>query len=223
MKPGRAGETRRRIVNIWGSLMKKQELTGKDGEKDFADRTFSGLDLKGAELESRNFYACVFRNCDLTGASLRFCKFRECRFESCNLSLARPRGAVFDGTVFKDTKLTGVNWADAAWPKLRLAGPPAFLNCVLSDCGFLGLPLAGAEIKNCLARDADFREANLSGADLAGTDLAGALFGGTDLTGASLAGARNYAINVKENKVKDAEFSLPEAMSLLYCLDIKIV
>ncbi|PKM98409.1 MAG: hypothetical protein CVU79_03605 [Elusimicrobia bacterium HGW-Elusimicrobia-3] len=203
--------------------MNRSELTDKDGEKEFADRTFAGLDLKGAELESRTFYACVFRNCDLTGAGLRFCKFRECRFESCNLSLARPRGAVFDGTVFKDSKLSGMNWADAAWPKLRLAGPPAFRNCVLSDCGFLGLPLAGAEFRNCLAKEADFREANLAGASLAGTDLAGALFGGTDLTGADLAGARNYAINVKENKVKDAKFSLPEAMSLLYCLDIKIV
>ncbi|OGR64944.1 MAG: hypothetical protein A2X30_04005 [Elusimicrobia bacterium GWB2_63_16] len=203
--------------------MKKDDLTDKDGEKDYADRVFSGLALKGAGLDSKSFYACVFRNCDLTGASLRFCKFRECRFESCNLSLARPRGAVFDGVSFKDSKLTGVNWGDAAWPKLKLAGPLSFQNCVLSDCGFLGLPLAGASIKNCLAKDADFREANLSGADLAGTDLAGALFGGTDLAGANLTGARNYAINVKENKVKDAEFSLPEAMSLLYCLDIRIV
>jgi uncharacterized protein YjbI with pentapeptide repeats len=130
---------------------------------------------------------------------------------------------VFDGAVFKDSKLAGVNWADAAWPKLRLAGPPAFLNCVLSDCGFLGLPLAGVSIKNCLAKEADFREADLSGADFAGTDLSGALFGGTDLTGADLAGARNYAINVRENKLKDAKFSLPEAMALLYCLDIRIV
>ena len=94
---------------------------------------------------------------------------------------------------------------------------------MLSDCSFLGLRLAGAAIKDCLAKEADFREAVLSKADLSGTDLAGALFGGTDLTGANLAGARNYAINLKENKVKDAKFSLPEAMALLYCLDIKII
>ena len=199
--------------------------TGRDigGEKEQLERVFDKLQLKGAKLESKTFYACVFRNCDFTGASFRFCKFRDCRFESCNLSLAKVGASVFDGVSFKDSKLTGVNWTEAEWPKLTLSGPLKFQNCVLSDCSFLGLPLAGAVIKDSLAKEADFRETILSKADLAGTDFAGALFGATDLCGANLAGARNYAINVKENKVKDARFSLPEAMDLLYCLDIKIV
>ncbi len=202
--------------------MKTDDITDKDGEKEYSERVFENLQLKSAAISSRKFYACAFKHCDLTGASLRFCKFQECRFESCNLSLLKAGASGFPGTVFKDSKLTGVNWTEADWPRLRLAGPPQFHNCVLSDCNFLGLPLAGAEIKNCLAREADFREADLSGADLAGTDLSGCLFGGTNLTKANLAGARNYAINVKTNQVKDAKFSLPEAMSLLYCLDIKI-
>ena len=40
--------------------------------------------------------------------------------------------------------------------------------------GFLGLPLAGAAFRNCLAREADFRDAGLTGADFSGADLAGA-------------------------------------------------
>ncbi len=202
--------------------MGKENLADPGGEKEYSERVFDGLRLKGAEIDSKKFLACVFRNCDFTGASLRFCRFRECSFESCNLSLAKVRASVFDGTSFKNSKFTGVNWTEAEWPKLILSGPPRFAGCVLSDCSFLGLRLAGAVIKDCLAKEADFREADLSGADLSGTDLSGALFGATDLTKANLAGARNYAINVKENKVKDARFSLPEAMSLLYCLDIKL-
>jgi fluoroquinolone resistance protein len=204
-------------------IMKKEDLADTDGEKEYAERVFDKLRLREAEISSKTFYACVFRNCDFTGASLRFCKFRDCSFESCNLSLAKVRASVFDGGSFKNSKLTGVNWTEAEWPRLRLSGPPQFLSCVLSDCSFLGLQLAGTVIKDCLAKETDFRETGLAGADLAGTDLSGALFGATDLTKANLAGALNYAINVKENKVKDARFSLPEAMALLYCLDIKLV
>lgn len=203
--------------------MKKDDISEKDGEKEHSERVFDGLQLKGKAITSVKFYACVFKNCDLTGVSLRFCTFKECRFESCNLSLLKAGASSFPGTVFKDSKLMGINWTEADWPKLSLAGPPQFHNCVLSDCNFLGLALAGVEIKNCLAKEADFREADLSGADFSGTELAGSLFGGTNLAKANLAGARNYAINVKANQVKDARFSLPEAMSLLYCLDIKIV
>ncbi|MDD2806873.1 MAG: pentapeptide repeat-containing protein [Elusimicrobiales bacterium] len=201
------------------------ENTARDigTEKEHSERVFDKLQLKGARIESRVFYACSFRNCDFTGASFRFCKFRDCSFESCNLSLVKVGASVFDGSSFRNSKLAGVNWTEAEWPKITLSGPPGFFSCVLTDCSFLGLPLAGASIKDCLAKEADFREAVLSKADLAGTDFTGALFGGTDLGGANLAGARNYAINAKENKVKGARFSLPEAMSLLYCLDIKII
>ena len=199
--------------------------TGPGGadEKEHSERVFDKLQLKGSKTESKTFYACVFRNCDFTGASFRFCKFRDCAFESCNLSLAKVSASVFDGISFKNSKLAGVNWTEAEWPRITLSGPPKFFNCVLSDCSFLGLRLAGAVIRDSLAKEADFREAVLSKADLTGTDFAGALFGGTDLCGANLAGARNYAINPKENKVKDARFSLPEAMALLYCLDVKII
>jgi uncharacterized protein YjbI with pentapeptide repeats len=203
--------------------MNKTDISGKDGEKEYADRVFDGLLLKKAEILSKQFYSCVFKNCDFTGAVFRFCKFPDCRFESCNLSLVRVSGSLFGGAAFKDSKLIGVNWTEAAWPRVTVAAAPQFLNCVISDSNFLGLPLAGAVIKNCLARDADFRETDLARADLAGTDFAASLFGKTNLNGADLTRARNYAIRVGDNRVKGAKFSMPEALALLYCLDIKIV
>ena len=193
-----------------------------DGEKEYSERAFEGLDLNGARLESRHFHSCVFRNCDLTGAGLRFCRFRECRFESCNLSLVSPNASSFEGPEFRNSKLTGLNWTEAAWPKLNLSGPPRFFSCVLSDCVFMGLDLAGAVMKDCLAKGADLRDSDLTGADLSGTDFSGALFGGTKLLKANLSGARNYAINVGTCPVKGARFSLPEAMALLDGLGIKL-
>jgi len=193
------------------------------GEKEYSGRLFEGLALKDRDVTLKVFYACVFRNCDLTGVSFKFCKFSDCSFESCNLSLVKVRGSLFAGTSFKDSKLVGVNWTEASWPKIRLACPLQFDGCLLTDSTFLGLSLEGALITRCRAKDADFREADLSKADLSHTDFSGALFGRTNLAGANLDQARNYAIRPADNVIKGASFSMPEAMALLYCMDIKIV
>ena len=192
-------------------------------KKEYSGDVFCGLDLKKKTVTAGHFHNCVFRNCDLTGAVLRSCKFQDCRFESCNLSLVKLTGSLFSGTSFKDSKLVGINWTEAAWPGIKLSCPVQFLNCLLNDSTFLGLSLGGIRISRCLARETDFRETDLSKADLTHTDFSGALFGNTDLTGADLDQARNYAIRISENRVKGAKFSMPEAMALLYCLDIKIV
>jgi len=192
-------------------------------EKECAGKVFTGRDFKKRTITSRRFSACIFRNCDFTGAAFRFCKFRDCSFESCNLSLVKLGGSLFSGTSFKDSKLVGINWTEAAWPRIKLSCPLQFDGCLLNDSTFLGLSLSGTRITRCQAKEADFREADLSKADLTHTDFSGALFGSTDLTGANLDQARNYAIRISDNKVKDAKFSMPEAMALLYCLDIKII
>jgi len=85
------------------------------------------------------------------------------------------------------------------------------------------LKLRRIQIQDCVAVDVDFREADLSQADFSGTDLSDSLFLVTDLTQADLSRARNYRIDPSQNVVKKAKFSLPEAMSLLYGLDIVLV
>ena len=78
----------------------------------------------------------------------------------------------------------------------------------------------GIKIINCAAVDVDFRECNLSNADFNGTDLSDSLFQGTNLTGANFKDAHNFQIDPANNILTKARFSLPEAMSLLYCMDI---
>lgn len=199
-----------------------QETSFPGREEEALDKTWAGLKFAGAAA-SRQFYGCLFKNCDFTGAEFRGCRFTDCRFESCNLSLLRLPRTALSNVSFKNSKLTGVNWTEAAWPRVKLPGLLKFDNCVLADSVFLGLHLRETAIVNCRAVGADFREADLSKADLAGTDLAGALFGSTNLAGANLAGARNYAIRPADNVMKGARFSMPEAMALLHCLDIQIV
>jgi fluoroquinolone resistance protein len=52
------------------------------------------------------------------------------------------------------------------------------------------------------------------------TDFSNSRFQHTNLTEADFTGATNYAIAASLNTLKKTKFSLPEAMSLLYSLDI---
>jgi uncharacterized protein YjbI with pentapeptide repeats len=72
----------------------------------------------------------------------------------------------------------------------------------------------------CVAKGVDFADADLSQADCGHTDFGESRFLHTDLTEADFVGATNYAIAPNLNVLKRTKFSLPEAMSLLYGLEI---
>jgi uncharacterized protein YjbI with pentapeptide repeats len=121
---------------------------------------------------------------------------------------------------FVDCRLSGVDWTRAAWQGTRLGEPLAFSGCTLNHSTFIGLLLPGIEFLACRVLNVDFREADLSGANFAGSDLAESLFSGTDLRGANFVGARQYTIAPHENRLAGARFAMPEAMALLYAMDI---
>lgn len=187
-----------------------------------AERTFEAADSAGVEIAAAEFRECRFVRCCFSESVLRACVFDECVFVECDLSLVKLPHSVFSSTRFEGSKIIGVNWTEASWPKSRLLVPVGFEKCVINHSVFLGLDLKGVRITECTAKDVDFREADLSKADFSGTDLSGAQFGRTNLTGANLESALSYRIVPAENTLKGARFSLPEAMSLLSGLDIEI-
>jgi uncharacterized protein YjbI with pentapeptide repeats len=82
------------------------------------------------------------------------------------------------------------------------------------------LDLSKAVITDCLAKEATFAETNLTEANCTHTDFTDSRFIRTNLTRADFRGARNYAIAADQNTLKQAKFSLPEAVALLHGLDI---
>jgi fluoroquinolone resistance protein len=192
-------------------------------QTEHTDQVFKDVRLERVQLVSSEFYDCTFMRCSFAESVLRDCRFASCTFQACDLSLAQVLNCAFSATRFEDSKVIGINWTRADWSATRLQRPIGFFKCSISHSTFIGLSLRQIQIKDCVAMDVDFREADLSRADLTGTELSDSLFSNTNLTEADLSGAHNYHIDPKQNTLKQAKFSLPEAISLLYSLGIILV
>jgi fluoroquinolone resistance protein len=189
----------------------------------YGDEAFKEVQLEHVELISTEFYDCVFFHSSFAESVFRHCRFVNCVFRECDLSLIKVPESSFSSTRFESSKVIGVNWAEAQWPKAGLANPVSYHKCAISHSTFIGLSLRSIEIIDCVATDVDFREADLSEADFGGTDLSNSIFGKTNLSQADLSRARNYRIDPGQNILKQARFSLPEAMSLLHSMDIVLM
>jgi fluoroquinolone resistance protein len=192
-------------------------------DSDYYDQVFECLDLSDQLVDSNEFDDCSFVNCNFYKTDFQYCRFYNCHFENCNLSLAKINECRFISTLFKESNLMGINWMEADWPKRAPSCPIQFDNCIINYSIFINMNLMQIIIKECQAKSVDFENTDLTNANFEGTDLAGSNFVNTNITMANFAGAKNYNINLKLNNSKKTKFSLPEALSLLYSLNIELI
>ena len=188
-------------------------------ETEYSKETFKDLTAPNDAIAGKFFDQCVFINCSLREMVFDQCEFHDCQFQGCDLSLIKTPACVFVNTVFQECQLSGVNWTEAHWGK-RFLKPLDFFNCVISYSTFFGVNLKEVNLTGCVAKDVDFSEADLTQANCRNTDFSDSRFAATNLTEADFTGATNYIIVANQNTLKRTKFSLPEAMSLLYSLDI---
>ncbi len=189
-------------------------------EVEYNDRRFKQVSCLGEEIIAKEFNDCLFTNCTFRETSFKNCTFRDCRFAGTDLSLTQVQNCVFISTEFETCQMIGVNWTEANWNERGFLKTVSFTKCVIDYSTFFGLDLKDVSFVECRAKEVDFGEADLTQADCRQTDFLDSRFHHTNLTGADLRGAINYAIAPQSNTLKDTKFSLPEAMSLLYGLDI---
>ncbi len=191
-------------------------------QKEYDSQDFKGITLRNGQIEGKEFISCAFTKCSFRETTFKACKFTDCTFKACDLSLVTLQECYFKNTRFEDSQLIGVNWMDTnlANRKAVFGKPVDFLKCALNHSIFMGLNLKRLRLARCLAVDISFEEADLSGADCTFTDFKDSRFLHTDLTETDFTGATHYAIAANLNTLKKTKFSLPEAMSLLYSLDI---
>lgn len=192
-------------------------------QREFNEEELSDLAADKEEIRSREFYDCTFKKCSFREAKFAYCKFNDCTFLDCDLSLA-----IFVSTSFRDTRferslLVGVNWTLVDWPDFTREAQVGFRKCTLDYSTFIGLKLHKIQFAECSVKDVDFSDADLTAADFGRAVLRQSQFRNTLLVKANFEGASDYQINPTQNNISKARFSMPEAMSLLYGLDIVLI
>jgi len=175
------------------------------------------IEYNDKNLDSIYFDNCIFIKCNFSKASFHDCKFTECTFINCDLSLCKLISSTFNDVTFDNCKLIGVSWSNCQEPfDVR------FDSSNLSQNSFHLLDLRKMKFINSLIRDTGFEECNLEGAHFDKCNLEQTVFISNNLQKANFETSKNYLIDPKYNDIKKAQFSLPEALSFLSLLPIKI-
>jgi len=199
------------------------------GNDEFDCCQFEKLNITDSFLASKRFFSTLFVDCDLSNCDFSESIFRGCKFINCNLSLINLINVNFSDVTFLNCKLVGVDWTVIDWRKQppkrgkRIRFPISFDNCILDYSTFIGLDLYYVLFNDSMLREVSFADANLEYAKFINTDLTGSIFRDTILGQADFTTAINYTIDACNNSMRGAKFSLPEAINLVYALEIEIV
>lgn len=189
----------------------------------YLDVSFKKLEQQQQHFQDIEFEDCQFTDCDFSEAIFTNCTFTNCEFMRCNLSLIRLTNSKLFTISFIESKLVGVDWTKATWPRYHLDFELQFRQCILNDSSFFALTLHQLVLEQCKLHDVDFREGDFSASVMSYCDFSYSVFMRTNLHKVDFTESTGYAINVLENHVKGAKFSKYEALNLLQCLDIELV
>ena len=95
-------------------------------------------------------------------------------------------------------------------------------SCAVKYNTFMTMKMAKMDFSDSALHDCYFQECDLKQADFRNCDLENTQFQTCTLSKADFRGARNYRINVMNNTMTTAKFSLPDAIGLLAGFDIAI-
>ena len=182
---------------------------------DYWEEEFTEYDDKN--LDSIYFDNCTFIKCDFSKAIFYNCKFTECTFIDSDLSLSILKASTFNDVSFENSKLLGISWSNCTEPF-----NVQFDSCNISQNSFHLLDLRQMKFINSLIRDTGFEECNLEAAIFDKCNLEQTVFVKNNLKKANFETSKNYLIDPKQNNIEKAIFSLPEALSFLSLLPIKI-
>lgn len=183
----------------------------------YYEEKFTKITLSGEKISGKEFEECTFTDCSFMECTFQKCKFISCTFQDCMFSVVTPTDSRFIEVRFRDSKVIGFDWTQAAH-----IHDISFERCRINYSSFRLLKLPKLKITDCEAKETDFTESDISEGVFTGTDFERSIFSKTILAKADFTGAKNYTIDVRHNTVKKAKFSIPEALSLLYSLDVVI-
>jgi uncharacterized protein YjbI with pentapeptide repeats len=97
-----------------------------------------------------------------------------------------------------------------------------FNDCQLNHSSFYEVKLNKTKFKNCKLQEVDFTDSDLTEASFDNCDFLKATFKNTIIERADFRSSYNYEINLEQNRIKGAKFSLKDVVGLLSQYQIKI-
>jgi fluoroquinolone resistance protein len=183
------------------------------------DKQFKKQDYTATPLVVAEYENCRFVNCNFAESSLAKITFTQCEFSGCNLGLAKLTGTGFREVVFNNNcKLLGLHFHHCN----AFLFSVKFYDCTLNLSSFYNYKIQNTRFNNCSLKEVDFTEADCTGAVFTHCNFEGALFDNTILHKADFSTAYNYSIDVENNRIKKAIFSIPGLAGLLNKYDIVI-
>ena len=176
-------------------------------------------DFSKKSLAGRTFTSCSFNSCDFSESILRNTKFCNCTFVNCNLSLPKLDGCRFQDAQFIECKIVGAEFFKCE----KTFFSTSFKKCLLHYCNFSDLNMKNTSFNGSNLKESYFTNTLLNSADFTNVDLSGTIFHNCDLCKADFSSAKKYDIDPQTNKIKEAKFSLPDAVGLLRGFNITII
>lgn len=182
-------------------------------------QVFKSENFSKKSLENKAYSNCTFHSCDFSETNLRNTRFSTCIFKNCNLSLMKLEGCRFQDAQFIECKIVGAEFFRCN----KTLFSATFKGSLLQYCNFSDLQMKNTSFKGSKLVENHFTNTILTGADFSEVDLSGTTFHNCDLSKANFSSATRYHIDPRTNKIKQARFSLPDAVGLLSGFDITLV
>lgn len=178
----------------------------------------STLDTKSdLELNNKEFYSCKFVGLNLTNIKIKNSIFNECEFIHCNFSNTQMDEISIRSTLFVSCKFMGVDFS-----VLNSFYDSNFEDCQIKLSSFYQMKLNGIIFKNTDLIQTDLNNTELKKAKFLNSNLNETSFNMANIDQADFSTAKNYLIDPSHTSLKNAVFSLPEAISFLKIIGIKL-
>ena len=186
------------------------------------DQKFENLSYRNEILENIEYDDCVFEKCQFTEVNMVGCIFNHCEFRNCEFRLIKFDHCRMQNASFKDCLLMGINWDELQSGATKSFPAETFTHCVLKYNNFIKSFLTKFDFSTCTIMDCFFMECTLIKANFKNVVFKETSFSDCNLSESDFRGAEGYIIDIMNNIIKKAKFSLPEAIALLDALDITL-
>lgn len=214
------------MQNKLSSSVKLQTLQGDDVSPEdelkinslHIIKTYKNIDFSELNITEHEFENCIFDSCHFVKANLTAVAFMDCKFLNCDFVVPKMVNSGIKSSSFNGCKFMGVDFSDCS----NFYFSPSFQDCMINTCSFEGNKMSKTEFFSCKIRETTFSYCDLSESRFEGSEFQNTSFHDCQLQKSDFTDALGYTINPFSNKLKGARFSLPEAQSFLYFLDIEV-